>query len=167
MTTRPPRRGFTLVEVIVVMAILILLAIIVLPSLGAFRGDTRSRAAGDVIRGELAVARARAKDEGKPYRVALSPDGRRLRRAPDAADFAQAPASDQPTWVEVHSTHFTVITDAGEKRGKEVALRFEQMRAVFAILLTKDRLNQPLPLTTTTSPSAQLAEFGKIKNATG
>lgn len=96
MTTRSRRRGFTLVEVIVVMAILILLAIIVLPSLGAFRGDTRSRAAGDVIRGELAVARARAKDEGKPYRVALSPDGRRLRRAPDAADFAQAPASDQP-----------------------------------------------------------------------
>src|SRR5437763_11298806 len=56
-------------------------------------------------------------------------------------------ASDQPAWIEVHSTHFTVITDAGEKRGKEVALRFEQMRSVFALLLTKDRLNQPLPLT--------------------
>jgi hypothetical protein len=50
-------------------------------------------------------------------------------------------------WLEIHSTHFTVITDAGEKKGKEVALRFEQMRAVFAILLMKDRLNQPLPLT--------------------
>jgi tetratricopeptide (TPR) repeat protein len=40
-----------------------------------------------------------------------------------------------------------VITDAGEKKGKEVALRFEQMRAVFAILLMKDRLNEPVPLT--------------------
>src|SRR5579862_2538580 len=50
-------------------------------------------------------------------------------------------------WIEIHSTHFTVITDAGEKRGKEVALRFEQMRSVFAILLMKDRLNEPLPLT--------------------
>ncbi|MGA9509391.1 MAG: hypothetical protein WBV55_12310 [Candidatus Sulfotelmatobacter sp.] len=50
-------------------------------------------------------------------------------------------------WLEVHSTHFTVITDAGEKKGKEVALRFEQMRSVFAILLMKDRLNEPLPLT--------------------
>jgi tetratricopeptide (TPR) repeat protein len=58
-----------------------------------------------------------------------------------------APAASEPPWIEVHSTHFTVITDAGEKRGKEVALRFEQMRAVFAILLTKDRLNQPLPMT--------------------
>ena len=50
-------------------------------------------------------------------------------------------------WLEIHSTHFTVITDAGEKRGKEVALRFEQMRTIFAILLMKDRLNQSQPLT--------------------
>jgi len=57
------------------------------------------------------------------------------------------PAAEQSLWLEIHSTHFTVITDAGEKKGKEVALRFEQMRAVFAILLMKDRLNEPLPLT--------------------
>jgi hypothetical protein len=50
-------------------------------------------------------------------------------------------------WLEIHSTHFTVITDAGDKKGKEVALRFEQMRASFAILMMKDRLNQPVPLT--------------------
>jgi len=53
----------------------------------------------------------------------------------------------EPPWLEVHSAHFTVITDAGEKRGREVALRFEQIRSVFAILLSKERLNQPLPLT--------------------
>src|SRR5271168_2553755 len=56
-------------------------------------------------------------------------------------------AAEQSPWLEIHSTHFTVITDAGEKKGKEVALRFEQMRAVFAVLLMKDRLNEPLPLT--------------------
>jgi hypothetical protein len=60
---------------------------------------------------------------------------------------ASAPAVEPPPWLEIHSAHFTVITDAGEKKGKEVALRFEQMRAVFAILLMKDRLNEPLPLT--------------------
>ena len=59
---------------------------------------------------------------------------------------ASAPAA-EPPWLEIHSSHFTVITDAGEKKGREVALRFEQMRAVFASLLGKDRLNQPLPLT--------------------
>jgi tetratricopeptide (TPR) repeat protein len=58
-----------------------------------------------------------------------------------------ASAAEPSPWLEIHSAHFTVITDAGDKRGREVALRFEQMRAVFASLLTKDRLNQPLPLT--------------------
>ena len=58
-----------------------------------------------------------------------------------------ARAAEPSPWLEIHSTHFTVITDAGEKKGKEVALRFEQMRSVFAILLMKDRLNEPLPLT--------------------
>lgn len=53
----------------------------------------------------------------------------------------------EPAWLEIHSTHFTVITDAGEKRGREVALRFEQMRAVFGSLLGKDRLNLSAPLT--------------------
>jgi hypothetical protein len=58
-----------------------------------------------------------------------------------------APAAEPTPWLEIHSAHFTVITDAGEKKGREVALRFEQMRAVFANLLSKDRLTQPVPLT--------------------
>jgi len=60
---------------------------------------------------------------------------------------SSAPAATEPPWLEIHSAHFTVITDAGEKKGREVVLRFEQMRSVFATLLTKDRLNQPVPLT--------------------
>jgi hypothetical protein len=59
-----------------------------------------------------------------------------------------APAAEQSPWLEIHSTHFTVITDAGEKRGKEVALRFEQMRAVFATFpFVNQHLNEPVPLT--------------------
>ena len=58
-----------------------------------------------------------------------------------------ARAANEPRWLEIHSAHFTVITDEGDKKGREVALRFEQMRAVFANLLTKDRLNQSVPLT--------------------
>jgi len=56
-------------------------------------------------------------------------------------------AAEPSPWLEIHSTHFTVVTDAGEKKGKEVALRLEQMRAVFATLLMRNRLNEPLPLT--------------------
>ncbi len=60
---------------------------------------------------------------------------------------ASARAAEQSPWREIHSTHYTVITDAGEKRGTEVALRFEQMRSVFATLLMRDRLNESEPLT--------------------
>src|SRR5271155_4737528 len=60
---------------------------------------------------------------------------------------ASAHGAEQSPWLEIHSTHFTVITDAGEKKGREVALRFEQMRTVFATMLGKERLNQSVPLT--------------------
>lgn len=50
-------------------------------------------------------------------------------------------------WLEIRSGHFTVVTDAGEKKGREIALRFEQMRSVFGILLGKQKLNQSVPLT--------------------
>ena len=56
-------------------------------------------------------------------------------------------AANEPPWLQVNSTHFMVITDAGDKKGREVAFRFEQMRSVFASLLGKDRLNQSVPLT--------------------
>jgi hypothetical protein len=49
-------------------------------------------------------------------------------------------------WLEVRSPHFSVVTDAGERRGREVAIRFEQMRAVFAALMTKANVNLPVPL---------------------
>jgi len=61
--------------------------------------------------------------------------------------LAAALAKDEPKWVEVHSTHFTVLTDAGEKRGREVALRMEQMRAVFGQLILKDKLKMSVPIT--------------------
>jgi len=58
-----------------------------------------------------------------------------------------ASASDEPKWTEVHSAHFIVLTDAGDKRGREVALRMEQMRSVFGQLLMKDKLKMSVPIT--------------------
>lgn len=49
-------------------------------------------------------------------------------------------------WVEVRSPHFSVVTDGGEKRGRDVAVRFEQMRAVFGALLAKASVNLSVPL---------------------
>src|SRR5271163_1984495 len=56
-------------------------------------------------------------------------------------------AKDEPKWMEVHTAHFSVITDAGDKRGREVALRMEQMRAVFGQLLLKNKLQMSVTVT--------------------
>lgn len=49
-------------------------------------------------------------------------------------------------WTSVRSPHFVVSTDAGEKRCREVALRFEELRLVFEKLLSNDKLASPVPL---------------------
>jgi tetratricopeptide (TPR) repeat protein len=54
---------------------------------------------------------------------------------------------DEPKWHEVNSAHFSVLTDAGDKRGREVALRMEQMRTVFGQLISKDKLKMSVPVT--------------------
>src|SRR5689334_7034019 len=53
---------------------------------------------------------------------------------------------EQPHWIRVSSSHFSVLTDGGDKKGREVAVRLEQMRTVFAQLLMKTRVNLPEPL---------------------
>jgi tetratricopeptide (TPR) repeat protein len=42
-----------------------------------------------------------------------------------------APSEKTETWTEVRSPNFRVIANGGEKRGREVALQFEQIRVVF------------------------------------
>jgi hypothetical protein len=63
--------------------------------------------------------------------------------------FAPCPAfaADEPKWHEVHTAHFYVLTDAGEKRGREVALRMEQMRTLFGQVLLRNKLKMPVPIT--------------------
>ena len=53
----------------------------------------------------------------------------------------------EPQWQEFRSAHFTVVTDAGDKKGREIVLRFEQMRAVFGDLLARKKVVMPVPLT--------------------
>ena len=46
----------------------------------------------------------------------------------------------------MRSPNFSVMTDAGEKKGREVALHFEQMRSVFGTLMEKAEVNLSVPL---------------------
>ena len=49
-------------------------------------------------------------------------------------------------WARVSSDHFIVLTDAGERRGHEIAARFEQMRALFGELLIRKKLRMSEPI---------------------
>ncbi len=60
--------------------------------------------------------------------------------------IAQASYASTPPWVEIKSPHFTVITDAGESRGREVAGEFEEMRTVFGAFMNRPNLELPAPL---------------------
>jgi prepilin-type N-terminal cleavage/methylation domain-containing protein len=77
------RRGYTIIELLVVMAALLVLGALALPTLFGMKGDTRSKAAADMLRARMNEARAKAMEDGTPYRLAVSGDLKRLRLAPD------------------------------------------------------------------------------------
>jgi len=54
--------------------------------------------------------------------------------------------SDEPHWIRINTDHFSVVTDADEKRGREVVVRFEQMRSALGQLLARRRVNMPEPV---------------------
>ena|SRR5437016_4858325 len=80
------RRGFTILEVLLVAAIIVMLAAMAYPSIEAMYGDLRLTAAADQVRARWADARTKAIEEGRPYRFATQPDGQ-YKIAPDTADF--------------------------------------------------------------------------------
>lgn len=83
-TTRRGRPGYTILELLAVLAVIIIIGAVVLPSTSTLWGSSRSDAAADQVRGELAAARSWAIQEGIPVRVALSADGTKLRRGPES-----------------------------------------------------------------------------------
>jgi tetratricopeptide (TPR) repeat protein len=52
----------------------------------------------------------------------------------------------KPKWIRVSSDHFSVLTDADERHGREAVVRLEQMRSVFGQLLFRRKLNMSEPL---------------------
>jgi tetratricopeptide (TPR) repeat protein len=59
---------------------------------------------------------------------------------------ARAAVAAEPQWQRVSSDHFIVLTDAGDKKGHEVAARFEQMRVMFGQLLMRRKISMAEPL---------------------
>jgi prepilin-type N-terminal cleavage/methylation domain-containing protein len=97
MTAHPgSRRGYTLMEVVLVLGVICLLAAIFVPTLKGMYSYFKMNAAVDSVRGAWAQARARAIEEGRPYRFAVVADAGAFRVAPDQADYwtGSPPAED-------------------------------------------------------------------------
>jgi prepilin-type N-terminal cleavage/methylation domain-containing protein len=87
MRARPRLPGYTLLEVLLVMAILVILMAVAYPTMEALYGDTRVRGAADDVRGAWAEARARAIETGGGYRFAVMKGTNRFRVAPEAPEY--------------------------------------------------------------------------------
>jgi tetratricopeptide (TPR) repeat protein len=67
--------------------------------------------------------------------------------------------------LRISSDHFTVLTDANQKKGHDIAARFEQMRAVFAQLLRRKqvRMSEPIDIIAV-ADSAKYAQLAPLVN---
>ena len=85
---RPARRrnGFTLLEVLVVIAVIVAMVAIAMPNFERMRDDFRVKAAADQIKTAWVDARGHAIEEGQPYRFAIRVGESKFRVAPDRSD---------------------------------------------------------------------------------
>lgn len=81
------RSGFSLVEIIIVLALLVVVFAIAMPYTQMMYRDARPRAAADALRAAFLQARTHAMEEGRPYRVGILPGGSTFRVAPDSDEY--------------------------------------------------------------------------------
>jgi prepilin-type N-terminal cleavage/methylation domain-containing protein len=84
----PTRRsGYTLFEIVMVLAVVLILSAIAYPSLKSMYGYHKLNGAVDTVKGAWAEARSRAINEGRPYRFSVEPGGTHFRVAPDQEEY--------------------------------------------------------------------------------
>ena len=88
MTRRAPRPAFTLLEVLLVLAILVVLGAAAYPTLSGMYGDVKVKAAADQVRGAWVEARAAAIEDGRSYKFGVQKDTGKFRVAP-ATSFVE------------------------------------------------------------------------------
>lgn len=93
-TPRAGRRAFTLLELVLVMAILALMVAVVAPSLGAFAGGRRTSYAATQIVSLSQYARTQAVNEGRVWRMNFDPSTRSVWLTVQNGSQFQQPSSD-------------------------------------------------------------------------
>lgn len=77
------RHGYTLFEVVLVLAVILIAASLSMPAIDALLASNKVAAARDMVRTQWAEMRARALEEGRPYRFAVTENTGMFRVAPD------------------------------------------------------------------------------------
>lgn len=99
------RRAFTLIEMVVVVAVVVVVTSLAVPFTRSMMSDSRQSAAGDMVRGRLADARAMALEEGRAYKVGVQTGTGRIQIAPeeaacwDSVDSGAALQQQQPSAI--------------------------------------------------------------------
>ncbi len=98
MTRTTARSGLTLLELLLVMAIIVMLAAFAAPSYDSVMAYTKTVSASDSIKAAWAQARSRAIEDSIQYRFAIIPDSNYFRVAPDRPDYwtGSVPTPDDP-----------------------------------------------------------------------
>jgi len=87
------RQGYSLFEIMVVLGVIAIATAIAVPTISSMMGDTPVKAAADQVKSRWAEARAKAIEQGKPYRFSVT-DNNKFRVAPDD-DFDGASGMDE------------------------------------------------------------------------
>jgi len=87
MDVQMRRSAYTLLEMMAAMAVVLIVAAASVPSVQGFFGSFKVNGAVDSVRGAWAQARARAIEEGRPYRFSVIPDTGYYRLAPDDSSW--------------------------------------------------------------------------------
>jgi hypothetical protein len=85
--TRRQRPAYTLLEVVLVLAVLVMVTALAYPSIDGMWGHHRLTAALDEVRGTWASGRSHAIEEGQPYRFAVVVGKGNFRLAPDSPEY--------------------------------------------------------------------------------
>lgn len=88
------RRGYTLMEMVLVLAIMVIAAAIAVPVVQTMLDDANMTAGADQMRARLADARARALDSGTPWKLAYQPG---------SGVYQYAAESDDASWSDTGS----------------------------------------------------------------
>lgn len=125
------RRGFTILELMLVLALIVVIAAIAVPSIDSMYSGVKLTSAADMVRGHWADARARAVEDGIPYRFAVVPQTGRFKISPDS-ETSDAPVdgTDPPLVVEATLPGNVTFAD-GNDSGAAVSDGEYQSVAVF------------------------------------